>query len=178
MYKVNDTVLYGAEGVCVIEEIAVKDLGGISMEYYVLKPVNRETSTIYVPTKNQKLRDKMRRILSADEIRQLIRTMPALNTIWIEDDNERKRSYREIIQSGDRDQIIRLIKTLYLHQTEVKEMGRKVHVCDERFLKESEKILYNEFAHVLDIEPEQVLPYIFDQIESAEAEEIRQGAAS
>ena len=57
-------------------------------------------------------------------------------------------------------------------------MGRKVHVCDERFLKEAEKILYDEFAHVLDIEPEQVLPYIFDQIESAEAEEVRQGAAS
>ena len=39
MFQINDTVVYGAQGVCRIEEISKREMAGKAMEYYVLKPV-------------------------------------------------------------------------------------------------------------------------------------------
>ena len=35
-------------------------------------------------------------------------------------------------------------------------------------MKDAEKLLYDEFAHVLSISPEQVLPFIMEQVELEE----------
>ena len=63
-----------------------------------------------------------------------------------------------------------MIKALYRHQETRQAQGRKLHVSDERFLKEAERTLYDEFALVLNIEQDQVLPFILEQIEVAEKE--------
>ncbi len=167
MYSVNDTILYGSQ-ICRIEENAKRDFGGSLKEYYVLKPVYNDTSTIYVPVNNEKLTGKMRRILSANEIYDLIRSMPDADSEWVENEAERKEKYKEILASGDREAIIRMIKALYHHQDVRQAQGRKLHVSDERFLKEAERTLYDEFALVLNISQDQVLPFILDQIEVAE----------
>ena len=165
MYQVGDTVLYGAEGVCLIDGIADKDFGGEKRAYYVLKPVHQDGATYYLPVGSQAANLKMRRVLSAPEIYELIRIMPDESEIWIEDENQRKLKYKEIIQSGDRLEIIKLIKTLYLHREELKEEGKKFHLCDERLMKDAAKLLYDEFAHVLNILPEEVQPFILEQVE-------------
>ena len=116
MFQVNDTILYGADGVCVIREIAKRTFSGRTQEYYVLEPIYGNQSTIYVPTHSEKLLAKMRRVLSAEEIYEMIRGMPGDELLWIEDENERKHAYGEIIRSGNRKAMIRLIKTLYLRQ--------------------------------------------------------------
>ncbi|WP_040197362.1 CarD family transcriptional regulator [Candidatus Soleaferrea massiliensis] len=164
MYEINDTVLYGGHGVCRIVEIEERDLCGNRMEYYILKPVYDEKSTVFVPVHNEALTTKMRRILSVDEIYALIASMPNEDSKWIENENERKEKYREIISCGDRIQLIRAIKALYQHQQEQQARGRKLHLADERFFKEAEKMLYDEFALVLHIKPEQVFPFIQEQI--------------
>ena len=61
-----------------------------------------------------------------------------------------------------------MIKALYHHQQVRQAQGKKLHVSDERFLKEAERTLYDEFALVLHISQEQVLPFILDQIEVTE----------
>ena len=43
--------------------------------------------------------------------------------------------------------------------------GTELVGADEKVMKEAEKMLYEEFAHVLDIRPSQVLPFIMQQIE-------------
>ena len=168
MYQVGDTVLYGAEGVCVVEDITTKDFGGEAREYYVLKPVHQDGATFYLPTCSPAAREKLRKVLSAGQIYELIRTMPDETPVWIDDENERKLKCKEIIQSGDRLKLIRLIKALYLHREELKGEGKKFHISDERFMKDAEKLLYDEFAHVLSISPEQVLPFIIEQVELEE----------
>lgn len=60
MYRVNDTVVYGAQGVCRIADITKRDIGGMPMDYYVLKPVYDDNSTLFVPISNDKLTAKMR----------------------------------------------------------------------------------------------------------------------
>lgn len=162
--KVNDTVMYGAEGVCRFAGVLEKEVRGSCNQYYVLRPVYNEYSTIFVPVNNERLTSKMRRVLSADEIYALIKTMPDENTIWIEDETVRKEQYKKILSGGERTQLVRLIKTLHQRQQAQKEKGRKMHAVDERFMRDAEKMLYDEFAHVLNISHEQVLPLILEQI--------------
>ncbi|MPN50404.1 hypothetical protein SDC9_198030 [bioreactor metagenome] len=88
--------------------------------------------------------------------------------IWISDDAKRKEKYRQILATGDRLQLIRLIKTLHLYGQERKNEGKKLHSADERFMKEAEKMLYEEFSHVLGIHQDQVLPFILEQMEIKE----------
>ena len=48
--------------------------------------------------------------------------------------------------------------------------GRKMHTVDRYFMKEAEKKLHEEFAYVLNIKPDEVIPFILDQI-NVEAKE-------
>lgn len=167
MFNINDTILYGTEGICKITEITSKKFGNKSMEYYVLKPMyNNSNSTVYVPTSNSKLIDKMRPISSPEEINTIINNISNEDCIWISDENTRKNKYTEIISKGNQKILMILIKTLYLHQEDQKAIGKTLHMSDKNFLKVAEKLLYDEFAHVLNIKPEQVLPFIMESIET------------
>jgi len=168
MFKENDTVLYGVEGVCIVTEITERQFRDQVMKYYVLKPVYREGSTVFVPINNEALVSKMKRILSVEEIHQLIRNMPNEELIWIDNDNQRKEKYKEILRSGNRKDIIQLIRTIYLKQEELKKIGKKIHAADDGIFKEAEKILYEEFAYVLNIKKDEVVPFIFHQVEVEE----------
>jgi CarD family transcriptional regulator len=106
----------------------------------------------------------MRPVLSPEEIRKLIRTMPGEAAFWIENANERKLRYKEILAEGDRAAIVRMIKALYLQRQKRLASGKKPLASDAEFMRAGEKILYDEFAHVLKIKREQVLPFIIEQI--------------
>lgn len=167
-FKVNDIVLYCSYGVCKIVEISNKNFNDKILEYYVLRPVYDKKSTIYVPVSNQTLTAKMRPILSVEEIYDLVHFMSKENLIWIENETIRKQQYKQILVDGKREQLIQLIKTIYLRQKKLKVSGKRLHITDERFLKEAEKMLYSEFAYVLNIECEQVLPFILEQVQMEE----------
>lgn len=167
MFFKNDIIRYGAHGVCKIADITEKNFNGVPVEYYVLKPIYNDTSTIYVPLHNQSLTDKMHKVLSAEEIRALIQAMPHEESMWwIDDEEARKRRYQEILVDGDRVELIRMIKALYLRQREQQAKGRKLHMADDRFFKEAERMLYEEFALVLQMKKEEVLPFILEQLQA------------
>lgn len=168
MYNIGTTVIYKNEGVCRITEITERRFKDKNIEYYVLKPVHKDDSEIYVPKNNKELLSKMRKILSKEEILELIKTMPDEENIWIADENERKEHYREILVKGDRTELVRLIKTLYLHKQNQKKTGKKLHIADEKFLKDAEHLLYDEFAFVLNISKDEVLPFITGELEKSE----------
>ena len=90
MVQVNDTVLYGSQSVCTVTEICEKTVGKEKLRYYALKPVYDGKSTVYVPCANGKLVGKMRRILSAAEIRALIDSLAGESLGWIENDALRR----------------------------------------------------------------------------------------
>ena len=168
MIQLGDTVLYGSEGVCTVAEITELDFGGKPARYYLLKPVYNPNSAVYVPVENEKLTAKMRRVLSVEEIRAVVHAIPREESLWIEDEEERKAVYRDILQRGDRLELARIIKALYFHEQEQRAKGKHLHAADERFFKEAEKMLYHEFALVLNISPDEVVPFLFQQIEPKE----------
>ena len=165
MYKVNDTIMYGTQGICKIVEITEKDFMGTKKEYYVLKPMNDASATLFAPVNNEKTEAKMRRILSAEEIHELIETMPYEEANWIHNENERKEKYKSIIAGGDRTELIKMIKALYFHKREREADGKHLYLSDERFMKEAERILYDEFQYVLKINKVDLMDFIFDRIE-------------
>ena len=166
--KVNDTILYGMNGVCKVVEKKEKEFNGEKEEYYVLKPLHNQKSTIYIPVNCEKAAARIYPILSIEEIYELINSISDENTMWIPNEEKRKKEYQRILVSGDRLQIIQLIRMLYLKQEEREEEGKRLYVSDERFMRDAEKILYEEFSHVLEITPEQVQPFILKQIELKE----------
>lgn len=165
MYPIGTTILYGGQGACQICDIEKKEIGGQRHSYYVLKPVYDSNATIFVPTENEQLVGKMRRVLSRQEVQQLIDDMPEETTIWVDNDSQRKEQYQKILFEGNPKKLIRLIKTLHKHQEEQREKGRRLHLSDERAYKEAERLLYDEFALALNIERKEVLPFILNRIE-------------
>ncbi len=163
-FKVNDMVLYGFDGVCKITDITRKTVCGKTLNYYVLKPMATDRSTFYVPVDNPKSTEKMKKVLSPEEITKLIHSMPRSEDMWIENENKRKEVYRQIIADNDREQIIAVIRTLFLKKKELEQSGKKLHKCDETFLKEAEKLLYEEFSLVLDIDRGKIIEYIENEL--------------
>lgn len=168
MFHLHDTVLYGTNGVFQITEISQKDFCGKPTPYFTLTPVYKNKSVIFVPMNNAMLKAKMRRMLTPGEIRDIVRAMPDAKPVWIENENERKVRYTEILNSGDRKELLRMLKAIHLHRKVQREKGRKLHACDERFFNEAETLLHEEFAHVLKIDCDQVLPLILKELDDEE----------
>lgn len=164
MYNVNDAVVYGSNGVCMITAIENRDFSGEDVEYYILQPVNNSKNIFYVPTSNSVLTNKLKRIYSPEEINSLIASISQKNSLWIENDLQRKETYRKIIENGNRNELFCLIKTLYEKNVELNNKHKKLHSVDERFLRDAENILYDEFSYSLDIPREKVVDYIKSHI--------------
>lgn len=167
MWCIGDTVLFGTEGVFVIDRITQKEIGGKIADYYALKSRNNDNSVIYLPSDNQMLIGKIRRLLTESEIRELLVQISDFGDIGIEDNKLRKEKFQEILQSGDREKLIRLAGAIYKHQQDMKLRHRKLSLSDERILKEVERIISVEFAYVLNIDRSDVPKYIQSHINIA-----------
>ena len=160
--EIGEVVMYGTDGLCRINDIVERDFGGSKSTYYVLNLVYRRGSVIYVPVGNEKLESKMRTLLSETECKELIRSIKGAEYIWIDSENERKQRYREILGGNDRRELVRMIKTLYEHRRVQEGHGKKMHMTDQKILKDAERIFYDEVAHNLNMRPEEVHQYILD----------------
>lgn len=166
MFKINDVVVYGSQGVCEIVGIDEKKIDGVIYNYFVLKPKNDNATTFYVPTWNEKAWRKMRKVMTKKDVNVLIDSMPSQIPTWIANENERKETYKKILASGDQAAIISMVQALYLHKKEREAEGKRLHMSDEHFMKDAEQILYNEWQYVLNVDKAGLMAYIFERIES------------
>ncbi len=164
MFSVGDTVSYGTQGICKITGITDMEIANIKKQYYLLTPIYDNRAAIYVPTDNDKLLKNMHKILSKKEIDALIDEAAASPMEWIADDMERKEKCSLILKSGDRYELMRLVEMLYLRREELKTTKKHFHILDERYLREAERLLHDEFSYVLEIQRNQVPTYILNRI--------------
>ncbi len=163
MFKVNDYVVYGSTGVCRITAIGKDEYtGNNDIEYYVLHPVYNDNMTIKIPVNNPKV--SMRPILTKEEVLSLIAAMPDEETIWIDDSRERSELFKTILKKGNCEEWIKLIKTLHLEKETRLATGKTLTNTDEEIMRSAEKQLNEEFAIVLNISLDEVLPYILAHI--------------
>lgn len=100
MYSIGEIVLYGSNGVCEITEITTKKIGKDSIEYYVLKPVCSDSSTLFVPTQNEMLVSRMRVVLSSMKLKIFCHRKPIMKyglTIKPKDVKKSRRLFRAAI---------------------------------------------------------------------------------
>lgn len=161
MFTAGDTVLYGVNGVCKIEEVAQRTFGGVRGEYYVLSPV-AGGGRVYVPTDSEKLISRMHRVLSLEEVLETVRVTEPAALNW-ESDNERKGVYKEATERSEPAALIGMVKAVALRKDELAGVGKKLHLCDERFLEGAVKVLHGQFSLVMDIKREDVLGKILER---------------
>lgn len=163
MFKVSDYVVYGSTGVCQIIDISKeKDLSTDEIQYYVLQPVYNNRMIIKTPVNNQKV--LMRQIITKDEVSSLIANLVEKQAIWIDDDKQRTENFKIALRTGKSEEWIKIIKTIYLEKEEKFVVGKKLTKIDEDIMKTAEKQLYEEFAIVLNISPDEVISYIMEHI--------------
>ena len=171
MFAKNDYIIYGTTGVCKITGIEKKKFNtSAEREYYILKPAYDPNSTIYAPVDNNII--NIRKNMTVKEVYDLIMSMPDNKTIWIDDINLRKEKYNEILKKGDKVELVKLIRTLYLEKQKKKNEGKKLYVGDEKIMSEAQRLLHEEFALVLNIKVDEVLPFILGELEPTEKSDI------
>lgn len=163
MFKINEYVIYNSMGVYKIVDVRKeKDITGNETEYYILKPAYGNNLIIKTPVNNP--RNNMRKTLSKEGVLSLIESMPNKETYWISNDRQRTESFKAALRTGDSEQWIKLIKSIYLEQHKKTGQGKKLARTDEDIMKAAEKNLYEEFAVALDIEPNEVVSFIMEHV--------------
>ena len=165
MFKVNDTIIYGTEGVCQILAIEENDFVGVKKTYYVIKRLEKDSAITYVPTDSEALVAKMRTLLTKEEINELIDLLADEPSKWIENERDRKEAYKAILSSGNRFALLKMIRDIHLERVNREAMHKRLHMIDEHFLRDAEQCLYSEFRYVLNIRQEEIIPYILARIE-------------
>ncbi len=151
MFSVGQNVLYGTNGVCVVEDITEKKIGKVCVEYYVLKPLSANMSTLFVPTQNEQLTKKIRGVLPKEEIDVILSDLPDAGE-WNDNKQERSERFKNVVSGGDCVELIRMIRLIKSHGDELSETGRHLHISDERFLKEAIKMVSEEISLALDVD--------------------------
>jgi len=167
MFSAGEHVVYGTHGVCEISEVTTMSFCSDSRKYYVLFPIGDAKSKIFVPVDNEQLTSQMKKVLTKEEIDRLLDAVEPGALDWIESDSARKEYCSATIKGGDRLALINMIEMLYLHREEMIGQKKHFHVTDERFLREAEKLLHDEFSFVLGIPNADVVEYIGERIKKS-----------
>ncbi len=163
MFKVNDYVVYGLTGVCQITDIRRDEhISNDETQYYVLNPVYDSNMTIMVPVNNQNI--SMRSIITKDDALSLIAKMPEMESVWINDERQRNANFKAALRSGNNEEWVKIIRTLYLEKEARSAIGKKLTKTEEDIMNKAETQLNQEFSIVLDISPDEVVPYILEHI--------------
>ena len=167
MFKTGDVFVYGANGACVITDIKEEKFGRETKTYYILSPFFDSRETIFVPIDNEALTGKMKSVLSKNEILEMIRSLPACESIWNENANLRREEYKRIISAAERSELLKLLKTLHEQKIKLESAGKNLSVSDDRFYKKAQNIIHSEIAMVLDLDMNEVEPFIEKVINAA-----------
>ena len=166
MFQTGDLVLYGGHGLCRVCDIEKRIVDRKTVQYLVLEPLEQNNSKFYVPTHNDAALSKLRALLTKAQLVSLLHSEEIRADCWIEDENQRKLAYRQMISSCDRMALLQMINTLHRHKAACAASGRKFHLCDENFLRDAQRVLSAEFSVILDIPQSEVGEYVIGVINS------------
>lgn len=171
MFKVDDYIVYGGNGVCKVLSIGVPTINGANnkREYYRLQPIYENNSIIYIPVDNDKV--VMRNLMSKEEANALIKSIPSIELLHFDNEKMPQEKYKEVLFTYNSKDLIKVIKTSYLRKEKNLAEGKKNISTDDKYLKMAEEYLYGELAISLDIPKEQVRDFIAHTIENMYSQE-------
>ena len=164
MFSLGDYVVCGNKGVCRVEKIAPLEISDSdnTEDYYILKPIYSPGSTVYISMTSAD--EKLRPVLTKNEADSLVKMMPGIPDITVDNDKQLEGEYKNCIRSNDATELVKLIKTIY-HRREARfAAGRKETALDAKYFRMAGDYLYGELAISLNIPREEVEGYIDETI--------------
>lgn len=160
MYKVNDYLIYKKE-VCKVRDVKKNKINGL--DYYVLVPIDDESLIIDVPTDNRM--GWIRDIISKEEAEKLISNIPNIKPIKNIDDKYIENTYKDLINNGTEEDLIKVIKTTYLRNKERINNKKKASDKDSNYFNKAEKYLYNELSIALNMSFDETKEYVIGKVQ-------------
>lgn len=162
MYEIGDKIIYGENGVCVVERIAPLEISGASKDklYYYLRPFTG-SGTYFTPVDSGAF---MRPVMSRDEAEALIDAIPGIEPAICNDSrfNHVDAFYKELFKQHSCEALVAIVKGLHGKLAERKTKSSRA----ETTMKRAKDILHGELSTALGIELSEVEDYIAQRIES------------
>ena len=168
MYQTGQKVIYGVHGICSVTGTETRRLGKTKSEFYVLQPINMPDSRYYIPADSPAALAKLHPLMTRQEVLDMLHSDRVRNSVWVPDENQRKQRYREILAEADRAEILSMICCIHRHRREQLRLGKRLHQCDEGFLKDAQKLMNAELSYIMGLEPDQIVPFIRKEMDLSE----------
>lgn len=164
MFEIGEYIVYGNTGVCKVEEVKKMTEPGTKSDrlYYTLEPVYRKGCRLFTPVDNQKV--KMRPVLTMQEADELIGRIKEIDILWVKDEKSREQMYKDAIRTCNCEELVKIIKTLYLRKKARLAAGKKVTSSDAKYLHLAEESLYGELSVVMGIPKDEVETFIYNKV--------------
>ncbi|MBQ2872706.1 MAG: hypothetical protein IJE89_01750 [Bacilli bacterium] len=156
MFKKGDLLVYKKD-VCVVEEVKVKYIK--DTDYYVLTPLTDKSLKIQIPVTSSAVRS----LITKERVKELIKSIPSVEIIKT-DSKTLENDYKELMQRGTHEDLIKIIKTSYLRNQERIDNNKKTTDKDNYYFNQAETHLYNEFSVVLNLSYEDTKEYIINEV--------------
>lgn len=163
MFQPGDFIIYGSNGVCEVTDIGTPEQFADRKDlYYKLEPVY-SSETIYTPVGSRVF---MRPVMSRDEAELLIAKIPSIETDVCTSHKITflKAHYESSLETHKCEDLIQLIKSVYVKNVEATHNGKKLGQIDQRYMKRAEELLHGELAVALGISCNEVANYIEDAV--------------
>lgn len=154
MFEVGDHVIYKRD-VCKIKNL--KEKNGI--DYFELVPIDDDSLKIEIPTTNESIKV----LMTKEEVTDLINKIPSIDVVEC-NDKMIEFEYKNLISTGNKEDLIKIIKTTYLRNKERVENKKKISDKDNTYFEKAERILYNEISVVLGLDFDETRKYIIDKV--------------
>ena len=160
MYAAGDYVVRANVGICQISDIGYPDFQTVKERqlFYTLLPVGDSRTKLYIPVAPEPV--GVREVMNRNEALELIRQMPDIQPIIIENEKLREQQYRQALRSNDPRQLAAVIKVLYLRDKARTAQGKKSVSVDSQYFQKAEKLLYSELAMALAVEVSEIPAYL------------------
>ncbi len=172
MFQNGDYIVYGSKGIHKILNTTTLDIEGIAKDrlYYVMQPCAKPDSSVYAPVDVEK--NGMRLVMSKTEAEDFLRGIDTIEPLDIPNNKEREEAYKKCIRSCSPEQLMSVIKALYLKKMSRGEQGKKLTLTDSHYMQQAEDILYEELSMSLNIPKESMPDHIQSFLSAEKADEI------
>ena len=160
MFNIGEYVVYKKD-VCKIKDIKEKHIH--DKDYYKLIPIDDPSLSIDVPTETTCIR----KLINKKDVEKIIKLIPTIKEIDC-DEKMLENEYRNLLNSDEHINLIKIIKTTYLRNKKRLDDKKKIGSKDDNYFKKAEKYLYNEFSIVLNMSYDDTKEYIINRVNNME----------
>ncbi len=160
-FQKGEYVVYGTSGIYMVDDISEVSFSTEKGQlFYILKPLSKKHSTVYVPLNKEAAVAKLRYPMEKQAIDDLLVDTRDKSIDWIDDRNGRANQFREILNAGNQQNLLLMINCIRARRVYLSAMNKKLSVTDENALRSAEQQIREEFSYSLQIEEEAVGDYV------------------